>query len=157
MAAAVLTLDCVLLKTNEQRLNAVRDWMQGLGDEFPTTQRAVLRQRINQQIEALDNPALSAIVIKAFSGGRWDITVQCSTEDTAEDDDQLITPWEVQSAGGINYLKLVNQFGSSLIDEELLVRFEKVTGSKPHPWLRRGYFFSHRYASCASPSSAEIT
>lgn len=36
------------------------------------------------------------------------------------------------------------RFGSSKIDEELLQRFEKVTGQKPHHFLRRGIFFSHR-------------
>lgn len=33
---------------------------------------------------------------------------------------------------------------TSKIDHALLERFEKVTGHKPHRWLRRGLFFSHR-------------
>lgn len=36
------------------------------------------------------------------------------------------------------------KWSTSLIDEALLERFEKVTGHKPHRWLRRGLFFSHR-------------
>lgn len=36
------------------------------------------------------------------------------------------------------------RFGSSKIDDELLARFEKITGKKPHHFLRRGIFFSHR-------------
>nr|CAD7455739.1 unnamed protein product [Timema tahoe] len=36
------------------------------------------------------------------------------------------------------------RFGSSQIDDELLARFEKVTGKPVHHWLRRGIFFSHR-------------
>jgi len=141
--AAVLTLDCIILESTEKRLNAIRDWMQGLGDEFPNNHRAVLRQKINQQIEALESASLSAIIIKVFVGGKWEITVQCSTEEKEEE--QLVNPWKVQGgAGGVDYNKLVNQFGSSLIDEGLLARFEKVTGHNAHPWLRRGYFFSHR-------------
>jgi tryptophanyl-tRNA synthetase len=56
-----------------------------------------------------------------------------------------ITPWEVTaSAGGIDYLKLIKQFGCLPIEGELVRRFEKVTGVKAHPWLRRGIFFSHK-------------
>jgi tryptophanyl-tRNA synthetase len=41
-------------------------------------------------------------------------------------------------------LSFTERFGSSKIDDELLARFEKVTGKKPHHLLRRGIFFSHR-------------
>lgn len=55
-------------------------------------------------------------------------------------------PWNVQasSAKGIDYNKLIERFGSERIDEGLLERFEKLTGHKPHHFLRRGIFFSHR-------------
>jgi tryptophanyl-tRNA synthetase len=63
----------------------------------------------------------------------------------------LVTPWDVQgsvSADGkqlaIDYDKLIVQFGTRRVDAELLERFEKLTGRKPHPLLRRGMFFSHR-------------
>lgn len=36
------------------------------------------------------------------------------------------------------------RFGSSKIDQELLDRFEKVTGRPAHHLLKRGMFFSHR-------------
>jgi hypothetical protein len=62
--------------------------------------------------------------------------------------EQDVNPWKVTAGSkGVDYLKLVEQFGSQLIDEKLLARFEKLTGRKPHRWLRRGYFFSHRSAS----------
>jgi tryptophanyl-tRNA synthetase len=64
----------------------------------------------------------------------------------------VVTPWDVQgqvSADGkqlaINYDKLIEQFGTRRIDTELLERFEKLTGKKAHPLLKRGMFFSHRY------------
>lgn len=65
-------------------------------------------------------------------------------------DAQKVTPWDVE--GGfvdgkqvaIDYDRLIKEFGTRKIDEALLERFEKVTGWKPHPLLRRGSFFSHR-------------
>ena len=44
----------------------------------------------------------------------------------------------------IDYSKLVDEFGTKRIDTALLERFEKVTGKKPHRFLRRGIVFSHR-------------
>lgn len=64
---------------------------------------------------------------------------------------QVVTPWDVAgevSADGqqlaIDYDKLVDQFGTRRIDAALLERFEKLTGHRPHVFLRRGLFFSHR-------------
>ncbi|KAB5595248.1 Tryptophanyl-tRNA synthetase [Ceratobasidium theobromae] len=66
--------------------------------------------------------------------------------------EQNVTPWEVQgevAADGqvlaIDYDKLIDKFGTRRIDAALLERFEKVTGHRPHPLLRRGTFFSHRW------------
>ncbi|TDL27643.1 tryptophanyl-tRNA synthetase [Rickenella mellea] len=71
--------------------------------------------------------------------------------DSAMPHDQIVTPWDVHgsvSTDGqqlaIDYDKLIVQFGTRRVDEALLQRFEKVTGHKPHPLLRRGAFFSHR-------------
>ncbi|KAJ7491228.1 hypothetical protein FB451DRAFT_1552724 [Mycena latifolia] len=65
--------------------------------------------------------------------------------------DQVVTPWDVQGSvssdgkqAAINYDKLIEQFGTRRIDAALLDRFEKLTGHKPHVFLRRGMFFSHR-------------
>ena len=44
----------------------------------------------------------------------------------------------------IDYNKLVEEFGTKKIDDELLARFERVTGKRPHHFLRRGIVFSHR-------------
>ncbi|CAH2253007.1 jg13544 [Pararge aegeria aegeria] len=38
----------------------------------------------------------------------------------------------------------IKRFGSQKIDEEVITRFEKVTGKKAHHFIRRGIFFSHR-------------
>lgn len=67
-----------------------------------------------------------------------------------EPHDQKVTPWEVEGAvvdgkaQEIDYLKIVNQFGTKVVTPEILERFEKVTGHKPHRYLRRGMFFSVR-------------
>ncbi|RFU25949.1 hypothetical protein B7463_g10381, partial [Scytalidium lignicola] len=65
--------------------------------------------------------------------------------------EQNINPWSVSgevaedgSVKPIDYNKLVDQFGTKLIDEALLERFERVTGHKPHRFLRRQIVFSHR-------------
>jgi len=61
--------------------------------------------------------------------------------------EQIVNPWEVQGADeyGVDYDKLIETFGTRKIDQETLDRFEKLTGHKPHRFLRRGYFFSQRY------------
>lgn len=43
-----------------------------------------------------------------------------------------------------NCTKSGRKWNTSLINEALLERFERATGKKPHRWLRRGLFFSHR-------------
>jgi len=63
-----------------------------------------------------------------------------------ETEDDIVNPWNVEGKSdcGVDYDKLIKRFGSSKIDEELIVRFEKVTNRKAHHFLRRGLFFSHR-------------
>ncbi|KAI7864565.1 hypothetical protein BDF14DRAFT_1731983 [Spinellus fusiger] len=71
-------------------------------------------------------------------------------EDKPKTNSQNVTPWEVEGAvvdgvqQAIDYNKLIDQFGTSRIDEALLQRFEALTGRQPHVLLRRGTFFSHR-------------
>jgi len=64
--------------------------------------------------------------------------------ENGETGEQKITPWEVSSSGKIDYMKLVNQFGTELLGEEILAKFKRITGKELHPWLRRGIFFTHR-------------
>ncbi|KAH9598862.1 Aminoacyl-tRNA synthetase [Trypanosoma melophagium] len=54
----------------------------------------------------------------------------------------VVTPWTVE--GDVDYDRLIKEFGSHPIDEALLERLERVIGKKPHHFLRRGIFFSHR-------------
>lgn len=57
------------------------------------------------------------------------------------EDRVVITPWQV--TGKIDYEKLIEQFGTEPITEELLGRITKITGEL-HLQLRRRIFFSHR-------------
>lgn len=64
---------------------------------------------------------------------------------------QNINPWSVSGEVGedgkvkaIDYEKLTKEFGTALINDALLERFERVTGHRPHRFMRRQIVFSHR-------------
>lgn len=64
---------------------------------------------------------------------------------------QTVDPYNVAGEVGedgvvkaIDYNKLIEEFGTKKIDAALLERFERVTGKKPHRFMRRGIVFSHR-------------
>ncbi|CAD7953179.1 unnamed protein product [Amoebophrya sp. A120] len=60
------------------------------------------------------------------------------------DESQVINPVDVQADAGIDYDKLVRDFGCSKIDASLIQRIERITGKRAHRFLRRGLFFTHR-------------
>ena len=53
-----------------------------------------------------------------------------------------VTPWKVE--GKIDYRKLIDKFGCDPIEGSLIKRFEQVTNTQAHCWLRRGIFFSNK-------------
>jgi tryptophanyl-tRNA synthetase len=68
-----------------------------------------------------------------------------AVEDGSLSEEQVVTPWDVKGGEkGIDYMKLIEKFGSAPITPELIARVERLTGKPVHPWLRRGIFFSHR-------------
>ena len=71
-------------------------------------------------------------------------SIQIDSETIMPSKEQIVDPWTVQSEGTIDYDKLIEQFGSQRITQELIDRMERLTGKKPHRFLRRGIFFSHR-------------
>jgi len=73
-----------------------------------------------------------------------DKKINAEVEKKIEKQEQVITPWEVSSVGKIDYMKLVNQFGTELLNQDILERFKRITGKDLHPWLKRGIFFTHR-------------
>ena len=52
-----------------------------------------------------------------------------------------VTPWDV--SGKVDYTKLIQEFGTEPIDDALLERWKRITGSVPMA-LQRKIFFSHR-------------
>lgn len=68
-------------------------------------------------------------------------------DELAQPKEQIVNPFTIEAADerGVDYNKVVEQFGTRLIDQATLDRFEKLTGQKPHRYLRRGLFFSQRY------------
>ncbi|KAL6643928.1 hypothetical protein ACP70R_018694 [Stipagrostis hirtigluma subsp. patula] len=66
-------------------------------------------------------------------------------EDGEEEQEQVVNPWEVSAGkGGVDYDKLVDQFGCQRLDAALVDRIARLTGRPPHRFLRRGLFFAHR-------------
>lgn len=69
----------------------------------------------------------------------------------SDDHEQHVTPWSVQGAVdnagkqlGIDYNKLMQQFGCQPLTPETIARFERLTGKPAHPLMRRGMFYCHR-------------
>ncbi|KAG8093153.1 hypothetical protein GUJ93_ZPchr0012g19780 [Zizania palustris] len=65
--------------------------------------------------------------------------------EAAAEEQQVVNPWEVSAGkGGIDYDKLVDQFGCQRLDDALVARVARLTARPPHRFLRRGIFFAHR-------------
>jgi tryptophanyl-tRNA synthetase len=58
-----------------------------------------------------------------------------------EKNEMIVTPWEVR--GKVDYERLIHEFGTLPLTDELLQRIEKHAGGS-HLQLRRRLFFSHR-------------
>lgn len=67
-------------------------------------------------------------------------------QDVVEDGEDIVTGTEVSAATdkGIDYDKLVDKFGCTKMNPELIAKIAKLTGKKPHRFIRRGMFFCHR-------------
>ncbi|CAG9333129.1 unnamed protein product [Blepharisma stoltei] len=65
--------------------------------------------------------------------------------ETSEKKEDIVTPFNI-SAGdtGVDYDKLVAQFGCQYVVPEHVAQFEAITGRKAHHLLRRGIYFAHR-------------
>lgn len=61
--------------------------------------------------------------------------------DSLGEEEMVVTPWEV--SGEIDYSRLIEQFGTQPLNEQLLERMRRYSGEL-HIQLRRGVFFSHR-------------
>ena len=66
-------------------------------------------------------------------------TQEKNEEEIVIKEDFVCTPYEFEnkSSKEVDYNKLIEQFGTKPITKELLEEFQRLTGSKPHPLLRR--------------------
>ena len=69
-----------------------------------------------------------------------------NTQQKVEEKEDVVTGTHIEAANdtGIDYDKLVDKFGCSRMNPELLAQIEKLTGHTAHRFLRRGMFFCHR-------------
>ena len=68
--------------------------------------------------------------------------IDVKQEECIKKDSSILTPWEVK--GKINYLAQIEKFGTSAIDGNLIERWERVTRTKAHRFMRRGIVYSHQ-------------
>ncbi|CAK9010726.1 Tryptophan--tRNA ligase [Durusdinium trenchii] len=76
-----------------------------------------------------------------------DVKDEAKEELQTAEGEMVVDPWSVK--GKIDYEKLIRDFGSTKISDDLLERIRKITVgsgrvSDLHCWLRRNIFFSHR-------------
>eukprot|EP00042_Codosiga_hollandica_P052977 m.681672 g.681672 ORF g.681672 m.681672 type:complete len:551 (+) comp58600_c1_seq4:211-1863(+) len=62
----------------------------------------------------------------------------------AEEPKQIVTPFEVIADKGVNYDRLIEDFGTERVTADHVARIQKLTGKPAHRFLRRGIFFTHR-------------
>ena len=64
-------------------------------------------------------------------------------DSTSELTEQIVDILHVEAKDnkGIDYNKLIEQFGSSVITPEQIAKIEQITGSPPHHFLRYSWFY----------------
>lgn len=73
------------------------------------------------------------------------MATQETSAGTFQEGGVVLNPWTADGKFTDDvYNRLIEQFGVHTITKELLERFERVTGQRPHRMLRRGLFFAHR-------------
>jgi len=145
--------DVNLLRKENERLVARLKQLEGsstsLSDSIGVEERAKQQGELVRKLKAekADKAVIDEAVVK-LKALKLEVEQKPQSNGSAagEGGEDEVNPWDVQASSnkGIDYDKLIVRFGSTPIDQELLARFERVTGKKPHHFLRRGVFFSHR-------------
>jgi tryptophanyl-tRNA synthetase len=119
-----------------------------IAEPFPAMTSAPLLQEGQALLEKQQTARKEKEAATAATTDTATTTTTASTTTTATaDDEMVVNAFEV--SGKIDYTKLVDKFGSKIIDEALMKRLEAQTVGKGrvpflHRFLRRGIFFSHR-------------
>ncbi|KCZ78729.1 hypothetical protein H311_00237, partial [Anncaliia algerae PRA109] len=60
--------------------------------------------------------------------------------------EQIVTPWKVScdEETGVDYDKIINKFGCTPIDTELINQIESVSQMEAHSLIKRKLVFAHR-------------
>lgn len=127
--------DSIVGEANDDGVKAAIDTL--LGSSIRLEEGKQFKAKLDEA-ERLANEAIEAA--KALE-------ISAKEEAAKQDEEMVVNAFEVK--GKIDYNKLVDNFGSKLIDPELLARIERLTvgrGTVPylHRFLRRDIFFSHR-------------
>ena len=71
---------------------------------------------------------------------------KAAAAEVPQGDEDVVTPFEINAKDdtGIDYDKLIKQYGCSAITPELIERLERAIGERAHRFIRRGIFFCQR-------------
>lgn len=105
-----------------------------------TTDKSVTLSSSNKSAAKPEAKSTNTVTNVTYSAS----TVADDEEAVDGDTEQVVTPWEVEAEGGVDYDKLIVSFGCSHLTEDIIARVERLTNQKAHRFLRRGLFFSHR-------------
>jgi tryptophanyl-tRNA synthetase len=74
------------------------------------------------------------------------MTEQAHEEVKQVETEDVVTAFEISAASekGVDYEKLIKNYGCFHISQEQIDRVERLTGKKPHRFIRRGIFFCQR-------------
>jgi tryptophanyl-tRNA synthetase len=77
----------------------------------------------------------------SFDNADQNVHIQMKNQNSINNNNFIVTPWEVE--GNVDYNKLIEKFGTTVINNEIIEKIKKITG-EVHPFLKNRYFFSHR-------------
>lgn len=129
--ASEIGVDAIIVDVNEDLINST----------------VVMLEKLSVQSVRMEEGIQVKKIMAAEKNESTATEIKESVANNIEETEMVVNAFEVQ--GAIDYDKLVDNFGSKLIDKELLERIERLTvgrGTVPylHRFLRRNIFFSHR-------------
>ena len=126
--AYVSSLSSFTMETIEKM---IEDFKKVLDDSNHTSPETLKHEMIQWLDETL-SPRLKQVLEERET--------QSSSSSSSE---QTVTPFVV--SGKIDYEKVILKFGCTKIDESLIDRVERLTSRGAHVFLRRGFFYAHRF------------
>ena len=141
-AVSEIQLKKIKFQTSKKQLEVQVIFVQNTGANVPVV-KAVQAATENTAAKP-SAEAIAPLVTGIGMQGVDDAPPAPSTSNDGGGKKQVVTPWVVQSDDGVDYNKLIKDYGSQPISDELIQRMEKIIGQPAHPWIKRGIYFSHR-------------